>query len=114
VLKATFATIACALVVVTSALAGSTAARPTLRAAALRPLTVRGLDFFPRERVRLELAGRPDATRRTTADEAGSFTVRFNASIGRCARFAVFAFGSHRSRASLLPTRMQPDCVSND
>jgi hypothetical protein len=114
VLKATLAATVCALVVVSPAFTGSTAARPSLRAAALRPLVVRGFDFVPNERVRLELAGRPDATRRVVAAQDGSFTVRFPVSIGRCARFAVFASGSRRSRASLLPTQTQIDCQPSD
>lgn len=112
--KVIFATIACALAVAAPASPGSSATRPAIGATDLRPLTIHGVRFVPGERVHVVLAGHPDATRRATADAAGSFTVRFDVSIGRCGRFAVFAFGSKRSRASLLPTRAQPDCVPPD
>lgn len=111
--KVTFAVVACALVAAAGASARP-AARPALHVAAYKPLTIRGDGFVAGERVQVELLGVAPAVRRATASTAGAFTVRFAVSIGRCRRFTVFAFGSHRSRASLLPTRVQPDCVGND
>jgi hypothetical protein len=89
---------------------GSEAARPSLRLVDRDPFTVKGLNFKPRERVKVVLHADEVMSRRATANELGAFLVRFGeVSIGRCDAFSVRAFGSRGSRAALkLP---QPACL---
>jgi hypothetical protein len=69
------------------------------------------LHFKAEERVRVRVAAQGRAFSRTaTATPAGSFTLRFRLSLGRCERFSVQAFGSEGSRARLQPTLPSPDC----
>lgn len=94
------------------AAAAREAAAPTLGLVARQPLTIRGLHFQAAERVRVRVAlgGRAFA-RTATANAAGTVTVRFRLSAGRCVRLSAQAFGSAGSRARLLPTRPAPDCT---
>jgi hypothetical protein len=91
---------------------GTAQARPTLGIAATSPLEIRGAGFLPRERVQVVLAGGGrQLSRSTVASQAGVFSVAFQASLGRCARYTVQAFGARGSRARVLQRHRLPDCV---
>ena len=82
--------------------------KPVLTVGRLFPLTVRGSQFRPRERVTVTLSGERTLTKRTEANRAGSFTVSFRTRVPRCGTVLVRARGSQGSRASYqLPA---PDC----
>jgi hypothetical protein len=105
--------LAAAAVPALAAHAGTPARSPGLRVVDRTPVTVRATGFAPGERVGVRLAARGRAwTRRSAAGEAGSLTIRFRVSLGRCDRYTLQAFGSAGSRARLLPTRPFPACVS--
>lgn len=82
--------------------AGAPAAgkKPDLTVGTLFPLTVRGSQFRPRERVTVTLSGERVLTKRIQANRAGRFTVSFRTRIPRCETVLVRARGSQGSRAS--------------
>jgi hypothetical protein len=92
---------------------GTLQARPTVGITGTSPFEIRGAGFVPRERVQVLLAvGGRQLSKSTVASQAGIFSVAFQASLGRCGRFVVQAFGAQGSRARVLQRRQLPDCVS--
>ena len=97
------------------ALLGSTAIgsesrkKATLRLFDSAPLTLRGANFLPSERVRVTVTGGElRRTKQVTATRAGVFVVRFDAAYDRCSGFFARAVGARGSEAALkLP---QPAC----
>jgi hypothetical protein len=77
--------------------------RPVLRVTSSEPVTVTGLRFVARERVRVSLhADSQVHSRRVRATRRGSFTVTFSAAtVDRCLGFIVNAVGDRGSRAGL-------------
>ena len=99
-----------ALAAVVSLLAGG-AVKPTLRAVDLEPLTVRGIGFKQRERVKLLVSLPAHAsTRNVRADVRGRFTVVLPARLDRCDSAVVQARGARGSRATLQLDAL--DCAS--
>ena len=102
-----------ALVLVTlvtaSAALGGDGKRPALRITDLAPLTVRGTNFEPGERVKLLVnAGRP-LSRAVKAGPRGRFLARFGIRVdATCSSVVVQAFGNAGSRAMVDLTR--PGC----
>lgn len=103
------AVVAAALMAPSVALGSADAKRPTLRITDLAPLTVRGADFKPGERVKLLAnAGRP-VTRAVTAGPRGGFVVRLGVRVDAgCSAAVVQAIGKAGSRATVDLTR--PGC----
>jgi hypothetical protein len=90
------------------ALLGSTAiGRESKKKAMLRmsdaaPLTLRGANFLPSERVRVTVTGGElRRTKQVTATRAGNFVVSFNAVYYRCSGVVARAVGARGSQASL-------------
>jgi hypothetical protein len=82
--------------------AESLAGKPALRLVSASPLTIRGLRFVPKERVRVIVLEAGSATRRVSADAQGTFVASFQeASVDRCSALSVLAVGSRGSRAAL-------------
>jgi hypothetical protein len=102
---------ACALLASTAA-AGTSAGRPTVRPIDRSPLVVRGGNFKPGETVsvRVVLRGRPRVVPKPAATTAtGAFTMRFpSLVIGYCTAFTIIATGSRGSMARY--TRHPPPC----
>jgi hypothetical protein len=90
---------------------GSFSGRPALRLVDRVPVVVRGSGFGAGEQVSVALSAGTRSLRRVEATEAGTFLVRFGASLVRCARFFVQAVGSSGSRARLY-SRVALACVS--
>lgn len=105
-------TVAAALTLAGSAAsgAGDASRKATLRLASGTPLTVRGLYFAPRERVRLSVSGGQQARRRVTANAVGSFVAQFAFDYDRCNRLVVLAVGSEGSRAGLKRPELKLLC----
>jgi D-serine dehydratase len=83
---------------------GGSDAKPVLRLVDASPLTVRGLNFDPNERVSVSAHGsRAQRTARSlSAGSAGGFVVRFpDLDANNCSGFGVTAVGSNGDRASL-------------
>jgi hypothetical protein len=98
-----------ALVVSATALGAADARRPALRITDVAPLTVRGTNFRPGERVKLLVsAGRP-VTRAVRAGPRGRFVARLGVRVdsGACSA-VVQAIGSAGSRA--LVDMARPGC----
>jgi hypothetical protein len=75
--------------------------KATLKLTRGAPLTVRGTQFVPAERVRVAVVGE-GLQRRVTASGRGAFLVSFtNISYDRCDGLIVIAVGSDGSRAVL-------------
>jgi hypothetical protein len=84
-----------------SASGAQTRGKATLKLTGGAPLTVRGTQFAPAERVRVAVVGE-GLVRRVTASGQGVFVVRFaNMSYDRCNGLIVLAVGSDGSRAVL-------------
>ena len=100
--------LAVALLATSTALGAADARRPTLRITDLAPLTVRGTNFRPGERVKLFVnAGRP-ITRAVRAGARGGFVARLGVRVdGSCAA-VVQAIGAAGSRA--LVDMASPGC----
>jgi hypothetical protein len=90
----------------------ASSSRPTLRVVDRTPVVVRGAGFVADERVSVVLSAGARSTRVVRATQAGAFVVRFKASLGRCSRYSLQAFGSAGSRARMLP-RISLDCVAS-
>lgn len=93
-----------ALVSLLPAAAGaeSIAGKPALRLVSASPLTIRGLRFVAKERVRVMVLEAGSATRRVSADVQGTFVASFQeTSADRCSALSVLAVGSRGSRAAL-------------
>ncbi len=95
---------------VATALATSASA-PRLRLVAMQPLTVRGIDFKPAERVRVRLLlEERTLARSVTATQVGTFMVTFpDVRVDRCTTFTVKSRGNQGSRA-VLTGRPLPEC----
>lgn len=99
-----------ALAAIASILVGG-AAKPSLRAVDLQPLTVRGVGFKQYERVKLLVAVPAQVTTRNVrANVRGRFTVVLRADIDRCDSAVVQARGARGSRATLQLDAL--DCAS--
>jgi LEA14-like dessication related protein len=100
---------------VTAAYSGSGLAaskRPTLQLTDLNPLTVRGLNFRPEERVKLLVSAGGAKRLAVKANQRGTFTLALRVELDRCTAVVVQAFGSRGSRAMVDITA--PDCASID
>jgi hypothetical protein len=97
-----------ALVVSATARGGADARRPALRITDLAPLTVRGTNFRPGERVKLLVnAGRP-ITRAVRAGTRGGFVARLGVRADGACATVVQAIGAAGSRA--LVDLARPGC----
>jgi hypothetical protein len=85
-------------------------AQPSLVMLSRHPLTVRGLHFKKRERIRIVVETKSDYRRTQRASATGSFTAAFDeVTLGRCDTATVRATGNLGSRALLkLP---KPLCI---
>jgi hypothetical protein len=89
------------------ALLGSTAIgsesrkKATLRLSAAAPLTLRGANFLPSERVRVTVSSELRRSKQVTASPAGVFVVRFPGVYDRCSGLFALAVGARGSRAGL-------------
>ncbi len=103
------AAVALALVASTTALGASEARRPALRITDLAPLTVRGANFQPGERVKLLVNAGTPLSRSVRAGSRGRFVARLGVRVdaGVCSA-VVQAIGAAGSRALVDMTR--PGC----
>jgi hypothetical protein len=101
----------CGLAAFTAPAAATSTASPRLAALDLAPLTVRGLNFRTRERVRVVLRVQGEVyTRRLTATMRGRFVVRYlSVTADQCTPYIVSALGSKGSRAAL---KAVPECAA--
>jgi hypothetical protein len=96
--------------ILTSMLAGASLAaanptRPALQLLRANPLTVKGVHFAPRARVRVTVQAAGKQQRVLTTTASGTFTARFpNLTADRCTTLEVQAIGPHHQTA-LLKTR---------
>ena len=73
---------------------GSPQGKPSLRVLDLQPLTVRGAGFAVREKVRVNLSGVTQTTRRVAANRFGVFVLKFaDVTATRCNLIRVVAVG---------------------
>ncbi len=86
----------------------SAAGKAALQVTAGSPFTVHGVGFAPGERVTLVAQIRGRHAKVVTATDAGTFTVRFDVSLGPCPAYIVRAIGNLGSRAYL---RTIPECA---
>jgi hypothetical protein len=88
---------------------GGTAGKATLRLLDKQPVTLRGVSFRARERVRVTITSDEFRRARTVrATLRGSFTAQFDVSLDRCMGLIATANGGNGSRAAYkLP---QPQC----
>lgn len=96
----------CALLL---AAAPARAAKASLRVVRLKPFTVAGTGFQPKERVVLRLSGDAAGTARGTANGRGTFTLRFTTGLTSCSVYRVRATGASGSRAT-LNAALKPAC----
>jgi hypothetical protein len=81
---------------------------PSLRLLSRAPITVQGMHFRARERVRVTLLAARDRVVRVTTSAAGVFTARFaGISADRCADLSIQAVGAGGERALL---KVRPLC----
>jgi hypothetical protein len=116
-MRRTGVTVAVMLTLFTPAALGSTGSeaaskRPSLRFVDLDPLTVRGLNFKPGERVKLLVNADGPHRLAAKASPRGDFTVRLAFKLDRCTAVVVQAIGNKGSRAMVDVTT--PDCASVD
>jgi hypothetical protein len=92
----------------------SAASRPALRAVRMDPLTVRGLEFRPHERVIVKATvDAQTRVRRVATGPAGGFLVRFgDLSVDRCSGFVVVAVAGDRRVALKAPTPLCPPTLA--
>jgi hypothetical protein len=85
-----------------TAIGGESRKKATLRLSGDAPLTLRGANFLPSERVRVTVtAGEVRRTKQVTATRAGVFVVRFDAAYDRCSGFIARAVGARGTQAAL-------------
>ena len=82
--------------------------KPALTVGTLFPLTIRGAQFRPRERVTVTVAGERTLRKSVQASRSGRFAVSFTIRLPRCGAVLVRARGTQGSRASYEVPR--PDC----
>lgn len=80
---------------------GESRKKATLQLSGGIPLTLRGANFLPGERVRVTISGELRRTKQVTATRAGAFVVRFSAAYDRCSGLLAVAVGARGSRAVL-------------
>ena len=91
-----------------TAIGGESKKKATLRLSASAPLTLRGANFLPSERVRVTVTSELRRSKQVTASRSGVFVVRFNGVYDRCNGLIAVAVGARGSKAGLkLP---QPAC----
>jgi hypothetical protein len=83
--------------------------RPALHVVRLKPLTVAGTGFKPRERIVLRLTGDATGTARGTATARGTLTVKFPKALTACSLYAIRARGTAGSRAALR-SKLKASC----
>ncbi|MDF2731630.1 MAG: hypothetical protein K0S92_255 [Desertimonas sp.] len=92
------------------ALVSGGAAKPTLRAVDLDPLTLRATNFRANERVKLLFSAPPISSSRVVrAGPQGGFRVVYRVALGRCDSVVVQAIGARGSRATFQ--RDAPNCI---
>jgi hypothetical protein len=96
-----FGVIAVVLVAIAAAVAGTA----RLEVSAKAPFTVHGVGFAPGERVTVMAQAAGRYVKVVTAGEDGTFTVRFDVSLGICPAYIVRATGSRGSHASVRLVR---------
>jgi hypothetical protein len=85
-----------------TAIGGESRKKATLRLSSDAPLTLRGANFLPSERVRVTVSGGElRRTKQVTATRSGVFVVRFDAAYDRCSGYIARAVGTRGSRASV-------------
>jgi hypothetical protein len=89
--------------------ASASATRPVLRLVSYAPVSVRGVHFEPRERVRVVLSGTQSERHRVRATAAGTFRVSFTSTTDDpcSAAFTIRAVGTRGSFALL---KVRPQC----
>ena len=103
------AAVALSLIVSTTALGGSDVRRPALRITDLSPLTVRGANFKPGERVKLLVSAGTPLSRSVRAGSRGRFVARLGVRVdASVCSTVVQAFGTAGSRAMVEMAR--PGC----
>jgi hypothetical protein len=104
------AALALALLVPALSARAAPSAGPSLRVVTLRPFTVRGLNFKPREFVRVTAIATMRSVRTVRATRLGTFRVDFGSVlIDPCAGFRAVAQGNRGSRASVVRDEL-PEC----
>jgi hypothetical protein len=88
---------------------GTPRAKATLQVVRLKPFTVKGSGFKPRERVVLRLSGDATGTARGTADGRGLFSAKFSIALTSCSVYTVRATGAGGTRAA-LEARLRAAC----
>lgn len=83
---------------------GTHRAKATLQVVRLKPFTVTGKGFKPRERVVLRLSGDATGTARGTANARGIFSATFSKALTSCSVYTVRATGAGGTRATLAAT----------
>ena len=102
------AVVGLALVSSSVALGEADAKRPSLRITDLAPLTVRGVNFKPGERVKLLVNAGGPVSKGVRAGPRGGFVARLGVSVGGSCSAVVQAIGKAGSRALVDLTR--PGC----
>jgi hypothetical protein len=87
------------ILVVLVAVAAAVAGTARLQVTAQAPFTVHGVGFAAGERVNIVVRAAGRHVKVVTASEDGTFTVRFDVSLGVCPAYTVSATGSRGSRA---------------
>jgi hypothetical protein len=80
---------------------GESRKKATLKLSGGAPLTLRGANFLPSERVRVSLSGERRQMKQVTAGPGGGFVVRFQVAFDRCSATIVRAVGARGSLAGL-------------
>jgi hypothetical protein len=75
--------------------------KATLKLTSGMPLTLRGANFRPHERVRITVSSELRRTKQVTANGSGIFLVRFQDAYDRCTGLLAVAVGASGSRAML-------------
>jgi hypothetical protein len=93
-----------------TAIGGESRKKATLRLSSDAPLTLRGANFLPSERVRVTVSGGElRRSKHVTASRAGVFVARFDAAYDRCSGVLARAVGARGSLAVLkLPAPACP------
>jgi hypothetical protein len=83
----------------------ATATQPALRLVRVNPLTVKGVHFKPRDRVRVVVLTLNTMHLTLTTTRTGTFTARFpDLTVDRCTTLEIQATGNHHETA-LLKTK---------
>jgi len=93
------------ILVVLVAIAAAAAGTARLEVSAKAPFTVHGVGFAPGERVTIVAQAAGRHVKVVTAGEEGTFTVRFDFSLGVCPAYVVRATGSRGSNTTIRLVR---------